>query len=270
LRSRPPSFIDVAIISSAVSSDFRNIEGRGISRQYRVRFADVIELRKDFLLQRHVLEYRLDDDVCLGYVGVIGAARDQCDALLCGILCHPPSLDPPFVLAAYGLESGIDRCLIDVENACRDTGVRECHCDTAAHGSGADDAAGRDVPRQAGIDAGNLRGLPLREKQAHHGFRFGRLQRRVAYLLFTRDPFGEGQIDRGLDRIYVHAGYLPVRHLRCNACALLSQECIDIIIARKHDLACSTRAFPVFEEFIGESDREFPQVSIGDRVEQAG
>ena len=57
--------------------DLVDVERRGVGGEDRARLRDPVEVGEDALLQRHLLEHRLDDEVGIGERLEVGRAGDE-------------------------------------------------------------------------------------------------------------------------------------------------------------------------------------------------
>ena len=73
-KCRPSTCFAAALVAFR---DHVDVEIGRVGREDRAGLGNLVELGEDFLLQRHVLEHRLDDEVGVGDVGKIGRALDQ-------------------------------------------------------------------------------------------------------------------------------------------------------------------------------------------------
>ena len=102
---------------------------------------DLVERAEDVLLQRHVLEHRLDDEIGVAElggssVGVINAMRWS---RLLGL--EAAAADGALVVLAHAAQNRVSSILLlHVEHGDRHADIGEAHGDAAAHGARADDA----------------------------------------------------------------------------------------------------------------------------------
>ena len=145
--------------------DLVHVERRGIGRQDRLGLADRIEPREDLLLEVHLLEHRLDDDVGVLDVGVVGGAADQEHARIHVLLGDAAARDAALVILADHGEALVQRLRVGLQHAHGNAGVGEVHGDAAAHGAAADDRGRLDgLHGRIGRHVGNLGGLALGEE----------------------------------------------------------------------------------------------------------
>ena len=62
--------------------DFIEIQGRGVGGEDSPRFGNTIQAGEDVFLHRHVLEYRLDDQITVSQLGQLQRSVDQRTTLL--------------------------------------------------------------------------------------------------------------------------------------------------------------------------------------------
>ena len=154
--------------------DLVHVERRGVGGEDRAGLCDPVEVGEDALLEVHLLEHRLDDEV-----GVAASAsksvepvmrRDAAVALLLG---QPAARDRAGVVLPDRRKAAVERVLRGLDDRHRDAGIGEVHGDAAAHGAGADDAALADLARlHAGRHVRHLLGLALGEEDVALGARF--------------------------------------------------------------------------------------------------
>ena len=77
-----------------------DVQGRGVAGQDRAGLGDLVELGEDFLLERHVLEHRFDDQIAITDTAVVDRAGDQTHTLVEIGLGHTAFLQGVFVVAA--------------------------------------------------------------------------------------------------------------------------------------------------------------------------
>ena len=125
------------------------------------------------LLQVHVLEHGLDDDVDLVEAVVARRRRDEAQRSGHRLRRHLALRDRGLVVLPDRRHAAIDGGLIDVLQQHRDAGIGVRHRDAAAHRAGADDRRARDVLRRRVLrDVRNLRDLALGEEQMPQRPRF--------------------------------------------------------------------------------------------------
>ena len=66
--------------------DLVDVEIGGVGGKDGARLGYRVELAEHLLLHRHVLEHRLDDQVAIGEIGIVGGALELGEALPLGIL----------------------------------------------------------------------------------------------------------------------------------------------------------------------------------------
>ena len=65
--------------------DFVDVEIGGVGGEDGARLGYRVELAEHLLLDRHVLEHRLDDQVAIGEIGIVGGALELGEPLALGI-----------------------------------------------------------------------------------------------------------------------------------------------------------------------------------------
>ena len=151
-----------------------DVERRAVGRQHAVGTGHAAELREHRLLQLHVLEDRLDDDVG-GVESVVGRGRrDERQRALERRWRHLALGDRRLVVPANRREPALERRSVDLLQQHRDAGVGVGHRDAAAHRAGADHRRPFDLTRRRVLrDVGNLRDVAFGEKQVHERARLG-------------------------------------------------------------------------------------------------
>ncbi len=154
--------------------DFVDVERRRVRGQHGPRLGDFVDLAEDFLLQLHVLEDGLDDDVGLVEVAVVERRLDHRQLLVDLRLRHLAPLDGDAVVAADRFQSAVEGRLIDLFQHDGNARVDVGHRDAAPHRPGADDGRTLDIERfDVFGQVGNLGDRPLAEEDVDHPLRFG-------------------------------------------------------------------------------------------------
>src|SRR6185369_10563084 len=128
--------------------DLVDIQGRGVGSEDRSGLGYRVQPGEDFLLQREVLEHRLDDEVGIAQRSVIQGWRDQLDAFVELFRFEAAARDRALVILADRRHAAIEIGLGGIDQGDRNADVDTAHRDAAAHGAGADDAHARDRPRR--------------------------------------------------------------------------------------------------------------------------
>ena len=153
--------------------DLVHVERRGVGGEDRARLRDPVEVGEDALLEVHLLEHRLDDEVGILEGLEVGRAGDERDAAVALLLRQPAAGDRAGVVLPDRRKPAVERVLRGLDDRHRDAGIGEVHGDAAAHGAGADDAAFADLARlHAGRHVRHLLGLALGEEDVALGARF--------------------------------------------------------------------------------------------------
>ena len=179
-----------------------NVEIGGVGGEDRAGLGDRIEPFEHALLQLHVLEHRFDHQVGVGQRAEVERRRKPAHPLL--DLGHRQAalFGGVLVVAAHDRDAAVERLLRGLDDGDRDAGGEEIHGDAAAHGAGADHADLGDLPgRLVGRDVGDLRRLPLGEKDVALRLGLGRREQRHEHGALLRDSLVERQVDRVLDRL---------------------------------------------------------------------
>ena len=119
--------------------DVIDIERRSVRGKNRARLHDGIELGKHLLLDAHLLEYRLDDEIRIGDVFIGQHGLEQRHARLELGDIQLALLDLAFEHFADTHHAAIERVLVEFEQAYANAGVQEVDADATAHGSRTDD-----------------------------------------------------------------------------------------------------------------------------------
>jgi hypothetical protein len=174
-------------------------------------FATASSLREDLLLQRHVLEHRLDDQVGIGQGGVVERRRNQRQALFHLLRLQAAARNRTLVVPAEGGQPPVERLLPGVDEAHRDAGVGEAHADAAAHGAGADDADLRHLARfHVGRQSGDLAQLALGEEEMAEGAALDGALDLIGQRALALDARVERQLDRRLHGVEQHVVRIAV------------------------------------------------------------
>ena len=187
--------------------DLVDVERRRVRRQQRARLADLVELAEDRLLQLHVLEHGLDDDVARGEVGLVGRPGDQRHPLLDRLGRDRTARRGPLVVLADHGEALVERLLVAFDDRHRDADVGEVHGDAATHRPRAEHAARLDVEdRRVLGDVGDLVGGALGEERVALGGRLRPGDELDEQLLLDLQALVERQVGGGLDALDVVLG----------------------------------------------------------------
>ncbi len=149
-------------MAPAISSTF---EGRGVGREESPGLGDPIELGKDPLFERHLLEHGLDHDIGIaGRVDCDGAA-DKAHAAVHIVGAEAAAGHRAAIIGGDPLASLLQPILAGLDQGDRDPGIGKTHRDAAAHRAGADDGGARDRPRPGAFGhSGHLRRFALGEE----------------------------------------------------------------------------------------------------------
>jgi hypothetical protein len=180
-----------------------DVERRRVRREDGVGPRDLREIGERRLLQIHVLEDRLDDDVHLIETVVRRGRRDERHRLVDLRRGHLALRPRHVVVPADRRESALQRRLIDVFQEHRDAGVRVGHRDAAAHRAGAEDRGAPDVLRRRALrDAGDFRRLALGKEHVPERLRFGRDDAARGELALAARSGFEPKRQRRLNRVH--------------------------------------------------------------------
>ena len=101
----------------------------------------LVQLGESFLLERHLLEDRFDDDVRLLEAIVVEGRLNPSEVLIHLLLSHPAAFDALSVILLDGFQATIELLLADLLQDHRNAGVRVGHGDAAAHRARTDDGS---------------------------------------------------------------------------------------------------------------------------------
>ena len=189
--------------------DLVDVECRGVAGQDCLLLAHGVQLAEHLLLEPHLLEHRLDDDVNLGQVAVVDGGGNQAEPRVHRLLRQTALRDGRGVVLRDDRQPLVERLLRDFEHRHRDAGVGEVHRDAATHRAAADDRRGLD--REGGgvlRDIGNLRDLAFGEERMALRLRLVRGDEPQERLALGGKSLGERLVHRRLD-----AGDARVRRL---------------------------------------------------------
>ena len=189
--------------------DFVDVEVAGVAGQDGAGLGDLVELAEQFLLDRHVLEHGLDDQVAVGQRRQVQRGRQRGHALFHVVLRHAALGGGVLVVLADRRGAAVERGLLRFDHGHRDALVEEVHRDAAAHGAGADHAHLLHRPRgRAFGQAVDLGGLALGEE--HVALRLALHAADQLHELFALEllAFVEGQAGRRLDALDAGLGRL--------------------------------------------------------------
>ena len=252
--------------------DLVDIQGGGIGRKDGAGLGDGVELGEQFLLYRHILEHRFDDDVGSGEVGEIEAGGQQRHAGGDVLGGDPALLGAVFVISANGRHAAIERFLRGLDNHGGNTRIGKVHRDATAHGAGADDAGEIDLAaRGVARHVGDLVGLALGKEEMTERSGLAGVEQFREQLTFAAHTalevhFGGGLDcrDAGLRRHQVALG-LGVA-LACDMEAFRAARCFNQQAVAVADPGQELR---LGLNIVGEVERGLAQVALDDLVDDA-
>ncbi len=253
------------------AGDLVDVERRGVGCEHSVRLADLVEPLEDLLLDAHLLEGRLDDDVGAGDRLIARRLADQRQALRLVFGADAALLHHVLIVLIDACEAAVERFRRAFEDLNRDAGIGEAHGDAAAHRAGADHRGRRELARlHRGIDVGHLRRLALGEEGVAQGLRLLRGDQLADDAHRLGDRFVEGQGDRVLDTIDdALRGYLAAILLRCRGARIGEQRAPVALGARDRHLAQAADRRLVGDDALREGDGLGQQIALGDGIENA-
>src|SRR5882724_358032 len=137
---------DHAVRPLGGGGDLVHVQRGGVGGEHCPRLADLVDLREDFLLDRHLLEDSLDHDVGVGDLAPVGGAGDQPHALLDVLHGEPAAGRGRLVVLPHHAEAAVERVLGHLDDRHRDARVGEVHRDATAHGAGPEHRRLLDLP----------------------------------------------------------------------------------------------------------------------------
>ncbi len=179
-----------------------DVDAGSVREQQRARFHRRIDLLPDLLLDRDLLEHRLDHDVAIGDGVVIEHRLDARQALFHLLRGQAAALDAGFIIAADALHAAVERLLRRVGDLHGVAVIGKAHRDAAAHCAGADHRGDVGRPQwRVARDVGQFGGLALGEEGVAQGARLFRIDLLLEEPALADAAFVEGQGACRLDRL---------------------------------------------------------------------
>ncbi len=234
---------------------------------------DLVELAENLLLDLHILEHRLDDQIAIGQRIEIQTGAEQPHACFDIRLRHAALLGGAFIVAADRAEAAIQRFPCRFHDRDRNSGVEKIHRNAAAHRAGADDADFPDRQRRRVVRyVGDLPRLALGKKHVTLGARLIGGNEIDKSLALELHAFVERQVDGGLDG--------PDRRFpgfeAAEFAGVVAANFLEYLrlAARRFDLVVEIADFAQrhlrVDDLAGESERAVAQFSlVGQRVDDA-
>src|SRR5262249_55061084 len=262
---------DYALGPSRRRGDLVDVEGRRVRGQHGVGLRHLVDAGEHVLLDRHLLEHRLDDEIGVGEGIEVGRALDQAHALLDVVFGEPAFGRGRLVILPHHSEAPIERVPRDLDHRHRDADVGEVHGDAAAHGAGADHDRLADLRRRRlRRHVGNLGRLALGEEEVALGLRLWRVERLEEELALPRQALVEGLVDRRLHRFDARLGRLEAACLTRDRLAELAEDLG--LAARGGDLVAQVTHLAqrslLVDDALGERNRARAEVALDDLVDQ--
>ena len=180
-----------------------DVECRRVRRENGVGACHRGELGERGLLQVHVLEHRLHDDVDVTEAVIAHRRSNERECAFHRLRRHSALRHRRRVVLADDRHATVERGLIHVLEQNRNAGIRVRHGDAAAHGAGANDSSTRDRTRgRVFWHARNPAGLALREEHVPHRFRLDRQDAVGEQLDFASRAAVEVHGEAGLDGVH--------------------------------------------------------------------
>ena len=224
---------------------------------------------EDLLLQRHVLEHGLDDEVGLAEVLHLQRRRELGEAVGGLRLGDAPALGVGRERVLDAVDAAVERLLRGLDDGHGEAAVEEGEADAGAHGAGAEDADGLDVAQLGvGADARQVGGLALGEEGVLQRAGVGAGRRLAEHLALARLAFVDRQRGRRLDRIDGRLGRdRPARVAAERGARLLEQAGGDRGLV---DLLLADAARRLADLLLGEGNGGGDHIAVGDLVDQPG
>ena len=179
-----------------------DVEGRRVGGQDRLRLAHAVEAGEDLLLERQLLEHRLDHDVGRAQVRVVEGRRDAGQPRIHLRLRQPPLRHGGRVVPADDGHAAVERLLRRFENRDRQARGGDAHRDAAAHRAAADHPRRGDRPgRRLPGHVRDLRYLALGEEGVALRRRLVRLAEPVEDRPLVLQRLGVGHRQRRLHAV---------------------------------------------------------------------
>ena len=153
-----------------------HIQVGGIGGQDAVGLTGGVQCTEYLLLDRHILEHRLDDKVNPGDIRILGGAGDVGEYGVDLLLAVAPAPDRTVVVLAHDSQAPIEVFPAGFHQGYRYPGTGETHGNTATHGARADDCYRFDR-RRPGVrgDTGQFGAGALGKEHMPQGGRLGRV-----------------------------------------------------------------------------------------------
>ena len=223
-KCRPKTFLR----APCLCRDLVHVQGRGVGCNDGAGLGDRVELGEDLLLQRHVLEHRLDDEVGLAEVLDLQGRGQLGEAVARLRLGDAPALGVGLQRLLDAGDALVERLLRGLDDGDGEAAVEEGEADAGAHGAGAEDAHRPDVAQLGvGADARHVGRLAFGEEGVLQRARIGTARGLGERLALLRRALGERQggrldgIDGGL------GGNRPARMPADGGARVLEQACRD-------------------------------------------
>ena len=248
-----------------------DVERRGVGGENCPGFGDGVELGEDFLLQGHVLEDRLDDDVRRSQRRIIQRGRNESETLLALFRLEAAPCDRALVVLADGGQAAIEILLAGVKNDDLNARVGEAHADASAHGTGADDA---DLPDRPRLDVcpypGNPAHFALGEEQVAQRAAFRcalHLDRQAA---LERDAVVEIPAHGRFDRVEKYVRRVAVAHGLGDLCPTCGDHLCDLFAAGDAAIARAPGSGSSGNQVASVCKRRVDQIAAGHDVSEPG
>ena len=248
-----------------------HIERGSVGGDDGARLGKLVDLFEHLLLDGHVLEYGLDDDVRILDVLVAGDPGEQGHALVHGFLAEAALGDCGGVVPAHDAQALIQRLPVHFQHLDWNAGIGEIHRDAAAHGARADQCRGFDFAYRRIVGyVRNLADLAFGEEQVPQRARLVRFHQHLELLALERDALGKGQAGR---RFYAGSNRqgrreTPPRLGDARACR--REESLRRLVRHGIQLTGTAHALAFLEETVGIGDRRGTQVACDNLIHETG
>ncbi len=248
--------------------DLVHVERRGVGGDDGAGLGDLVELGEDLLLQRHVLEHGLDDEIGRAEVLQFQRRRQPGHALLGLRFRGAAALDVGLQRVLDARDALVERLLRGLDDGQRKAGVEEREPDARSHGAGAEDADRLDVAqlaRRGRCRAGSPPAARRRTRTAARGHRGWRPPRGTARAR-ARLPSASGIVAAASTASMAAFGAIGPLGWRASEPRAFSNRPAGTL-----SIFClADAARRLAHLLLGEGDGRRDHVTVGQLVDQAG
>mmetsp|Transcript_59603 Transcript_59603/g.189664 ORF Transcript_59603/g.189664 Transcript_59603/m.189664 type:complete len:664 (+) Transcript_59603:14-2005(+) len=211
---------DAGGISHLARADV-DVDGGGVRGEDAVRAASVLEVLEDPLLERDVLDHRLDHHVARPELRVVQGALHQPQHLLGRLGLHGALLDAALQVGGDPCQPPVEELLVDLLEEHADAREGECSADAAAHEPPPDHPHALEGPGGQALvrHPADLRGGPLGQEDVHQRARHVRHDAVLEHLLLLLEASRTPVLHARLDGIDAHVRVLQVAGRLLGLCA---------------------------------------------------